>query len=311
MKYRASFNKYLSQIDPMDSRPFYCGVHNRIKQVVVIPCFAESRYILKTLYSLSQNNSDDLNDSLILCVVNNRGRTITDSEILADNQLTMSHFDMLIKGKMDNRMPAEMEQVNLLKKILKTNLRIAYVDASSAGFELPNKVGGVGMARKIGLDKAISLFDSNDDIGLLYCLDADTVVENNYLAAVKLFFTQEQSTAAHVSFAHQEAEEESLQAAIICYEIFLRYYVFGLQYAGSPYAFHTIGSTIICTIDGYAAVRGMNNRQAGEDFYFLNKLAKLDGVRSIRSTTVYPSARSSTRVPFGTGKAIMKYGKVN
>ena len=63
--------------------------------------------------------------------------------------------------------------------------------------------------------------------------------------------------------------------AIICYEIFLRYYVLGLKFAKSDYAFHTIGSTMLCTPDAYVKVEGMNKRKAAEDFYFLEKLAKI------------------------------------
>jgi hypothetical protein len=51
----------------------------------------------------------------------------------------------------------------------------------------------------------------------------------------------------------------------------------------------------------------MNKRQAGEDFYFLNKLAKTGKINYIKETCVYPSARSSTRVPFGTGKRIQRF----
>jgi len=51
----------------------------------------------------------------------------------------------------------------------------------------------------------------------------------------------------------------------------------------------------------------MNRRQAGEDFYFLQNLVQLGTVGEITSTKVYPSARSSNRVPFGTGAAMQKW----
>jgi len=38
----------------------------------------------------------------------------------------------------------------------------------------------------------------------------------------------------------------------------------------------------------------------------LNKLAKAGSIRRIHETRVYPSARISTRVPFGTGAAVAK-----
>ena len=51
----------------------------------------------------------------------------------------------------------------------------------------------------------------------------------------------------------------------------------------------------------------MNRRQAGEDFYFLQKLTKLGTITEINDAFVYPSARVSDRVPFGTGAAITKW----
>ena len=83
-------------------------------------------------------------------------------------------------------------------------------------------------------------------------------------------------------------------------------YVIGLSYAGSPYAFHAIGSTMSCTAEAYAAVRGMNRRTAAEDFHFLDKLAKLGRIGHIEKTTVFPSPRTSHRVPFGTGQRMLR-----
>jgi len=51
----------------------------------------------------------------------------------------------------------------------------------------------------------------------------------------------------------------------------------------------------------------MNKRKAGEDFYFLQKIIQLGNFKELTTTTVYPSARISDRVPFGTGKAISDY----
>ena len=51
---------------------------------------------------------------------------------------------------------------------------------------------------------------------------------------------------------------------------------------------------------------GMNRRQAGEDFYFIQKLVPAGGYFSLNSTVVYPSPRPSFRVPFGTGASITK-----
>ena len=40
-------------------------------------------------------------------------------------------------------------------------MKIGYINASSKGYEIPRNVGGVGMARKIGMDKALRLLKGN------------------------------------------------------------------------------------------------------------------------------------------------------
>ena len=186
-------------------------------------------------------------------------------------------------------------------------IKLGYIDASSTGCEMPLRDGGVGMARKIGMDMALRLLKkSSSPEKLIISLDADTLVQTNYLAAIKNYFTQKIKTAI-IAYEHQMPVDYEGQAAICCYEIFLRYWVLGLKYANSPWAFHSIGSTIVTSTDSYLQVRGMNRREAGEDFYFLNKLAKVGTIDYIRDTRVFPSARSSSRVPFGTGKAVERF----
>jgi hypothetical protein len=163
------------------------------------------------------------------------------------------------------------------------------------------------MARKIGMDMALRLLKySSAACNLIISLDADTLVQKNYLSAIKNYFTPKVKTAI-VAYEHQMPLNDEEQAAICCYEIFLRYWVLGLKYAKSPWAFHSIGSTIVTSTEAYLAVRGMNKREAGEDFYFLSKLAKMSKIGYIKETCVYPSARPSSRVPFGTGKRIQRF----
>ena len=56
-------------------------------------------------------------------------------------------------------------------------------------------------------------------------------------------------------FSHKPSGHSLIDDAHAKYEAFLRYYVLGLQHAGSPYAFLTIGSCIAVTPTAYAAVR--------------------------------------------------------
>ena len=61
---------------------------------------------------------------------------------------------------------------------------------------------------------------------------------------------------------------------------------------------------MVVNLDCYAKARGFPKRLAGEDFYMLNKLAKLGKVISLEQPKLKLSARTSDRVAFGTGLAI-------
>jgi hypothetical protein len=179
------------------------------------------------------------------------------------------------------------------------------VDAASEGLELPAK-GGVGLARKIGFDLALTRLHYRQVDPLLISLDADTLVRPDYLPSLMRHFQGARVPGAVIPFCHQPGPTPEQDRAIRRYELFLRAYVLGLSRAGSPYAFHTVGSAMACRAGFYARMGGMNVRKAGEDFYFLQHLAKTGGVAQVKGTVVYPSARPSTRVPFGTGRSVSK-----
>ena len=185
---------------------------------------------------------------------------------------------------------------------------ISFIDAASPGKELPENSGGVGLARKIGMDLALTVFDyASGNKKILICTDADCTFQNNYLSEIINHFNNDNLSAAVINYEHDISGNDENTKAIICYEYYLRYYVFGLKYADSPYSFHTIGSTTACDQESYVKVEGMRKQKAAEDFYFLQKLAKITDVKKISSTTVYPSGRASWRVPFGTGQRVSRF----
>lgn len=59
----------------------------------------------------------------------------------------------------------------------------------------------------------------------------------------------------------------------------------------------------------YIKCEGMNRRKAGEDFYFLEKAAKHTHIPVVHDALVYPSSRESERVPFGTGRRIIRHNR--
>lgn len=278
--------KYLERRTQLDRWPLTCGSLEGLEQVVVIPALAEGDYLFATLDRLAQNDRNALEKTLVICVVNNRAEPHCARALIEENARTLARLEAVRHHH---------------------RLRLAYVDASSPGRELPPK-DGVGLARKIGLDWGLVVLSrTKPGLGLLFCLDADTLVQANYLTAVRDAFMTRGLWAGVVDYAHPLDGPEEETAAIVAYELFLRYHVLGLHYAGSPYAFPTIGSTMVCRTEAYVAVSGMNRRRAGEDFYFLQELAKTGGVQPILETTVFPSARISGRVPFGTGARVARY----
>jgi hypothetical protein len=170
---------------------------------------------------------------------------------------------------------------------------------------------GVGLARKTGMDEAVRRFNSiNNPEGIILSLDADCQVEKNYFVSVcEELLKKKDRTACSVYFEHPLAGNDfsgSIYEYISFYELHLRYYVQAMSFSGFPYVFHTVGSASAVKSLAYVKAGGMNRRQAGEDFYFIQKLVADGGYFNLKSTTVYPSPRVSSRVPFGTGASIGK-----
>lgn len=248
---------------------------------IIIPALAESASIPGLLDSLKSDHTLPSSGLVVVFVVNNREDA--PSEDKQDNQNTLSYL-----RQVRSALP----------------FPVAIVDAASEGLALPGRDGGVGLGRKLGHDLIIPMLDFSSCDPLLISLDADTWVEPGYAGAVMEHFRVSSAGGAVIPFVHRRAGTAREQEAIDRYELFLRCYVAGLAYAGSPYAFHTVGSAMACRTSAYIRCGGMNRRRAGEDFYFLQSLAKIGGVASVCATAVFPSPRRSHRVPFGTGRAM-------
>jgi glycosyltransferase involved in cell wall biosynthesis len=170
---------------------------------------------------------------------------------------------------------------------------------------------GVGLARKTGMDEAVRRFNCiNKPEGIILNVDADCQVQKNYFKAVySELLLQKERSACSIYFEHPVSGSEfsdNIYRSIILYELHLRYYLQALAITGFPDVFHTVGSAIAVKALPYIKAGGMNRKQAGEDFYFIQKLIPAGGYFSLNSTTVYPSPRESFRVPFGTGASMGK-----
>jgi hypothetical protein len=258
-----------------------------LSMIVMIPCLNEPE-ILKTLESLW--NCTPIESSCEIIVAINHSEA-SSAEVKSFNRQT---FKRLQEWKSKNDRP---------------NFILYPIFAP----DVNPKFAGAGMARKIGMDEAIRRFDAAGcSEGVIVSLDADCLVSTNYLQQIESVFTKNKSCfAATIHFKHrvEEMKDEKQRTGIQLYEDYLHYYKKALDFAGFPDSIYTIGSAFAVRADAYVKQGGMNRRQAGEDFYFLNKLTKLGKIKEIQETVVYPSARISDRVPFGTGAAMSKWMK--
>jgi glycosyltransferase involved in cell wall biosynthesis len=251
---------------------------------IVIPCYNEPE-LLQSLESLKECS---LPNTVVEVII-----LINHAE---DAPLEIKNFNMATKAEAD----CWIQENNSNKLIF----------FAIGPVELRKKWAGVGLARKTGLDEAVLRFNHfNNTSGIVVSLDSDSLVEPNYLIEIEKHFKQNpKHVGATINVEHQKAGLSEMQKhGIELYEKYLHYYKDALHFTGYPQAMITIGSAFAVTAEAYVKRGGMNRRQAGEDFYFLQNLAQLGTVGEINTTRVYPSARLSNRVPFGTGAAIQKW----
>lgn len=255
-----------------------------LKIIVVIPSYNEKN-IQPTIDSLFLKQDDFSFNVEVIVLINNSESEI--EEIKEQNLLTLKTLQILSET------------------YSKRNMHLIPVLIG----DLDTKHAGVGWARKLGMDIATQRFRTINFNGIIVGLDADTVVESNYLNSIYSFFSNNNFNAASIYFEHPitgDSFSDVHLEQIKYYELHLRYYKNSLKYSNLPYSFHTIGSAFALTASAYARQGGMNRRKAGEDFYFINKLIKGEIFGEINDTKVMPSPRVSNRVPFGTGRAILE-----
>lgn len=267
-------NKALIQQSPTDKT----GIS------IVIPCFREPQ-ILDTLNSLKNCKPPKSNVEVIVLI--NHAETAPEE---------IRKFNAQTKQQIDEWVPENDTE------------KISFFTVGPV--ELKKKWAGAGLARKSGMDEAVRRFNEvNKPDGILVSLDADTLVQNNYLVEIENYFdSHPEVPGATIAFEHQTAELTGKHLkGIRLYEKYMEYYKKALEYTGYPYPMFTVGSAFAVTAGAYVKRGGMNRRQAGEDFYFLQNLAQIGPVGQINTTRVFPSARLSNRVPFGTGPILRKW----
>jgi hypothetical protein len=291
--------KYLAQYaEPEAARVHeFLPVGRRYGHVLCIPALGEGEGLLGALASVPAGPRGEI---LIIVVVN---ESVSSPAWVRDaNRASLAALHGGTTGATGPGGPM------LSKKHPRGDLLV--IDRTQTGLAMPEGQG-VGLARKIGADVALAVWAAG---GLaapwIHCSDADAAFPSDYFSRPLTTGGEpgqgDGPAACVYDFTHSTEPDPAVARAALRYEIFLRYYVLGLRSAGSPYAFHTIGSTLALSPLAYARARGFPRRKAAEDFHLLAKLAKLGPVRPLRGKPILLSGRVSERVPFGTGAGIAK-----
>ncbi|MEI6346953.1 MAG: hypothetical protein WCP69_03300 [Bacteroidota bacterium] len=248
---------------------------------VAIPAMNEAEFIDKTLECIkSQQTASQINT--YVCV--NQPESYwhnSDKELICENNK---------------------RTIDILEKSELNNLKI--LDKSSMGHGWDEKKHGVGIARKTLMD-FIAKDAKNDDI--VISLDADTTFGAHYFQSVAdQFLKFPNAVAMSNPYYHQLTGKNAEDKAILRYEIYMRNYAIQMLRIKSPFAFTALGSALGYKIKSYKAIGGMSPMKSGEDFYFLQQLRKYGEIIIHNSQKVFPAARFSDRVFFGTGPAMIK-----
>jgi hypothetical protein len=266
---------------------------SRWHHVIVIPCYDESPALLANFADLASDQS-----TLIILILN-RPESCPDAAINCALRTAIANLATVIQATATQ---APVYGVT-------NSVELYCHDMERLNGPSPN-TQGVGLARKVGCDIAIHWQNQGAISSQWICsTDADAVLPADYFS--RLEQCDMSSSAAVFPFVHIAGESNEINAATALYELRLHHYVLGLAYAKSPYAYHTLGSCIAVKSDQYVQVRGYPKRSGGEDFYLLNKLAKISPISTLIGKCITLQSRPSQRVPFGTGPAtqqIMEQG---
>lgn len=249
------------------------------KLYICLPVLNESEQIPGLLRSL---DSQVYKNFRLICCVNQPEEWWNDSQQ---------------KGKcLDNQ-----KSIGLLSG---SSLDVEIIDKSSKGFGWTGKKRGVGWARKLVMDRASEIADPKD---LIVSIDADTFYPPDYFQSLNDLFTQDTSFTVHSNpYYHHLTGDRDKDRAILRYELYMRVYHINMMLIQNPFAFSALGSAMVCTAEQYLKMGGISPKLSGEDFYFIQHMRKNGPLSQYNTVKVFPQARFSDRVNFGTGPAMIK-----
>ncbi len=249
---------------------------------IAIPAMDEAEYLPRTIAAVFSQKCEGT-VKLYVCVNQPEEYRQSRPDICGNNERTLKWLENLCPPK-----PFQLE----------------ILDHSRPGKGWTGKNSGVGWARKTLFDHILQKADNQD---FLISLDADTLIPENYLGDIMRQFQKNASLdAISMPYFHPLSGDSTLDRAILRYEIYMRNHFLNLAGIGCPYTFTAIGSAIAMRCGSLKRIGGITPVKSGEDFYLLQKFCKTGHIGNWNESTVYPAARYSSRVFFGTGPALIK-----
>ena len=280
MNHLVSYQKYIKKFSYHNLPHIHYSLNKNIyKYFIIIPAYNEYPTILKTLDSINSQPISYLKDTLVIIIINNSKN---------DHKHVIKNNSYLY---------------NILK-IKKYNYELITLDYFSQYNAIDQKNFGVGTARKIGMDFALNYAQESS---LFFSLDADTLLDKQYLLTIVDSYKKNNFHVFTINFKHQKSNDKIINKGIEIYENALYYMANKIKESKSPYGYVSMGSAMGCTVKAYIAIGGMPQRNAAEDFYFLQSLAKYTSIYTIQKILVYPSSRSEQRVHLGTGYRMKEF----
>jgi hypothetical protein len=266
-------------------------LEGRFGHALVIPAYGEGENLFATLGSVPRG---PLGEVLIVLVLNARADSpecVHETNRATRDRLLVAGAARPLAGD------AGILQVPL------PHGRLILVDRARPGGFLPEGQG-VGLARKLGADLALrARADGRLASDWIHTTDADALLPDDYFDRTE---GVAEAAAAVYPFEHRFDPDERLARAARLHEIALRYRVLGLAWAGSPYAYQSLGSCLAVRSAPYTDVGGFPRRDATEDFHLLNRLARTGAIARLPGKPIVVEGRVSDRVRVSTGREVAR-----
>src|SRR5262249_1636084 len=199
-------------------------------QVLVVPSYGE----LETLFALLGSVPGGPAGPVLLIVVLNAR---------SDSPKPVHEANEAVRERLGRELPSRvpLSDTPSITAHAMPGGTLLLIDRALPDHFLPEKQG-VGLARKIGNDLALALHAGGRGAAPgIWNRDGAVLPPRDYFEQMAAIDSQRRSAGIYF-FEHRFDADPTLAEAARLYEISLRYYVLGLAWAGSPYAYESMGS---------------------------------------------------------------------